>query len=231
MSEDPGPLPWQSVAPEILLSAYIHGWFPMAADESGAIHLFEANPRGIMPLTGDDGLHVPASVERTLRSKRFTITSDQDFAGVIRGCALPRSNDGVWISPQLIDAMCAMHTEGFAHSVEAWRTDPTTSTRHLVGGIYGVSVGRLFCAESMFCLPRPRLPDGSRHPLDGTDASKACLITLIRHLDACGYALLDIQMVTPHTARFGARDIRRAEYQSRMRPLVAEPDAWRPPPD
>ena len=230
MGEDPGPLPWNTVAPEILASAYMHGWFPMAADDTGAIHLFEADPRGIMPLTPDDGLHVPASVERVLRSGRFAITADEDFEGVIRGCALPRPNDGVWISAQLIDAMCAMHEAGFAHSVEAWRTDPETGEGHVVGGIYGVSIGRVFCAESMFCLPRPRLADGSRDPLDGTDASKACLVTLIRHLAACGYGLLDIQMVTPHTARFGARNIRRAHYRARTRPLVESPDAWRPLP-
>jgi leucyl/phenylalanyl-tRNA--protein transferase len=202
----------------------------MAADDSGAIHLFDADPRGIMPLAPKEGLHVPASVERVLRSKRFEITSDRDFEGVIRGCAVPRENDGVWISEQLIQAMCAMYEAGFAHSVEAWRTDPASGDPHLVGGIYGVSIGRLFCAESMFCVPRPRLPDGSRHPLDGTDASKACLVTVIRHLHACGYGLLDIQMVTPHTARFGARNIRRAQYKARTRPLVGSPDAWQPLP-
>jgi len=200
----------------------------MAADDSGAIHLFEANPRGIMPLTESEGFHVPASVERVFRAHRFTITSDQDFEGVIRGCALPREEDGVWLSAQLIAAMIAMHRAGHAHSVEAWRTDPATGAPHLVGGIYGVSIGRVFCAESMFHLPRPRLPGGARHPLDGTDASKVCLVALVRHLDRCGYGMLDIQMVTPHTARFGAIAIPAREYHARIDPLVEAPDAWRP---
>ena len=126
----------------------------MAADDSGAIHLFEADPRGVMPLTPEEGLHVPASVERVLRSGRFAITSDQGFEAVIRQCTLPRPNDGVDLR-KLIDAMCAMHGAGFAHSMRAWPPNPSTGARHVVGGIYGVSIGRLFCAESMFCLPRP----------------------------------------------------------------------------
>jgi len=200
----------------------------MAADDSGAIHLFDADPRAILPLSESDGLHIPASVHRAIRSNRFAITSDQDFEGVVRGCALPREEDGVWLSAQLIAAMIAMHRAGHAHSVEAWRSDPSTGERHLVGGIYGVSVGRVFCAESMFHLPRPRLPDGSRHPLDGSDASKVCLIALVHHLARCGYGMLDIQMVTPHTARFGASTIPARAYHARIDPLVEAPDAWRP---
>lgn len=227
MPRDPGELPWDSVDPEVLWSMYARGWFPMASDDSGLIDLYDADPRGVMPLSPADGLHVPTSVERAIRSNRFDVTSDAAFESVIRGCAHPRPGDGVWISPQLIDAMVAMHAYGVAHSVEAWRTDPSTGERVVVGGIYGVSVGRVFCAESMFCVPRPRLPDGSRDPLDGTDASKVCLVTLIRHLAACGYGLMDIQMVTPHTARFGAKTMRRAAYRTRIRPLVEARDAWR----
>ncbi len=228
MSQHPTEPPWESVDPRTLLVAYEHGWFPMATDDSGLIDLYDADPRGVMPLTEEDGLHVPASVERVINSGRFAVTSDHDFEGVIRGCATPRPGDGVWISDQLIGAMLAMHEFGRAHSVEAWRTHPETGARHLAGGIYGVSVGRVFCAESMFCRPRPRLGGGTRDPLDGTDASKVALVALIRHLVACGYGVMDIQMVTPHTARFGAAAIRRSVYRTRIEPLVDSPDAWRP---
>lgn len=214
--------------PRVLLAAYQQGVFPMSDGPSGEIALYEADPRGVMPLTEAQGLHVPRSVERAIRSARFTVTSDRAFERVVRGCAVPRPRDGVWLSKRLIAAMVSMHEAGLAHSVEAWRTDPATSNSVVVGGIYGVSVGRVFCAESMFCLPRPRNRDGTRHPLDGTDASKVCLVALIRHLHACGYAVLDIQMVTPHTARFGARNVSQRVYQGLIRPHVAAPDAWRP---
>lgn len=119
MPRDPGSLPWESVDPEVLWSTYARGWFPMASDDSGLIDLYDADPRGVMPLTVEDGLHVPASVDRVIRSGRFAVTSDADFEGVVRGCATPRPDDGVWISAQLIDAMVAMHAYGRAHSIEA----------------------------------------------------------------------------------------------------------------
>jgi leucyl/phenylalanyl-tRNA--protein transferase len=228
MARDRGGPPWETVEPEVLIRAYAAGVFPMAGDASGLIELYEADPRGVMPLSDAEGLHVPRSVERAMRSGRFVITADAAFETVVRGCAPPRAGDGVWISAQMIRAMVAMHSAGMAHSVEAWREDPATGERVVVGGIYGVSVGRVFCAESMYCAPRPRLADGSRDPLDGTDASKVCLVVLIRHLAACGYRVMDIQMVTPHTARFGAREISRRAYLSRIRREVGAPDAWQP---
>mgnify|MGYP001263116357 CR=1 FL=1 len=214
--------------PRVLLAAYQQGVFPMSDGPAGEIALYEADPRGVMPLTEAQGLHVPRSVARVIRSGRFTVTSDLAFERVVRGCAAPRPDDGVWLSKRLIAAMVAMHEAGLAHSVEAWRTDPKSGEPVVVGGIYGVSVGRVFCAESMFCFPRPRNRDGTRHSLDGTDASKVCLVALIRHLHACGYAVLDIQMVTPHTARFGARDVSRRMYLGLIGGLVTAPDAWRP---
>ncbi|MCA9283407.1 MAG: hypothetical protein KDA30_15375, partial [Phycisphaerales bacterium] len=99
-----------------------------------------------------------------------------------------------------------------AHSVEAWRTDPDTDKPLLVGGVYGISLNHAFFAESMFHTPQPRLPDGSRHPLDGSGASSVCLVALIQHLHRCGYHFCDTQVITPHVARFGAQSISRDDF-------------------
>ena len=135
---------------------------------------------------------------RTLRNGPFEITGDTDFAGVIRGCARPRTDDpATWITPEIIDAYIRLHELGRAHSVEA-RLDG-----RLVGGVYGVTINGLFAAESMF----HKVPN----------ASKVALVWLLKHLHARGYSLVDIQMVTPITARFGATEIPRQEYLRRLK--------------
>lgn len=201
---------------------YIEGAFPMA-DDQGRIAFYTADPRGILPLNERDGFRVPATVARDIRSQRFTITADTVFERVIRGCALPRrpspsaQADGTWITDQLVNWYTTLHEHGCAHSVEAWLTNPLTNNPELVGGVYGVAFGRAFFAESMFHIPQPRLPDNSRHPLDGSGASSVCLVALIQHLDRCGYHFCDTQVVTPHVARFGAQPIGSSEYLPRVR--------------
>jgi leucyl/phenylalanyl-tRNA---protein transferase len=133
----------------------------------------------------------------TLRSKKFRVTSDRDFAGVIRGCATSGDRTGhTWLSPEMIAAYENLHRFGHAHSVEAWQDD------QLAGGVYGVSIGGLFAAESMFFRQR--------------DASKVALYYLVTHLRSRGYRLLDIQQLTDHTASLGASEIPRAQFLERL---------------
>lgn len=213
---------------DTLLTAYRAGMFPMA--DGGHIGWYTADPRGILPLAEEEGLHIPRSTERAIRRGRFTLRCNTAFGRVMASCAAPRSeDDDPWIDPTLIRWYSRLHAAGHAHSIEAWLADPADGTRHLVGGIYGVAIGAAFFGESMFCAPRPRRADGSRDPLDGTDASKVCLITLVRHLRACGFTLFDTQMVTPHVATFGGRDIPAAEYAVLLDRAVSRPERWKRP--
>lgn len=215
---------------EMLLHAYRMGVFPMAVSEQGPINWYAADPRGILPLRPEHGLRVPRRLERTIKQRRFELTCDRAFAQVMRRCAPPRrADDSPWISSQLIDWYTRLHRAGHAHSIEAWRTDPATNEPHLVGGIYGVAIGAAFFAESMFHAPQPRLPDGSRHPLDGSDASKVCLVTLIRHLDACQFTLIDTQMTTNHVESFGGFEIEAEAFTVLLEDAINQSDRWKQP--
>ena len=148
--------------------------------------------------------HVPRRLPRTCRSGRFQVTFDRDFAGVIRGCATAAGRVGeTWLTPTMIDAYIRLHKLGYAHSVEAWHDG------RLAGGTYGLAIGGLFAAESMFYRVR--------------DASKVALVHLVEHLRPRGYSLLDIQQLTPHTARFGAIEIPRKQYLRRLATALAQP--------
>lgn len=183
---------------ERLLDAYRHGIFPWPSSEIEPMLWWSPDPRAILPL---GGLHVSRRLQRRLQRDEFAVTCDRDFAGVIAGCATgPDREGGTWITPQMEHAYRALHRRGQAHSVEAWQD------AKLVGGVYGVSVGALFAAESMFYRVR--------------DASKVALFHLVQHLVARGYQLLDIQQLTPHTARLGAVEISRDEYLNRLATAV-----------
>lgn len=213
---------------ERLRDAYASGAFPMADPVTSEIDFYCADPRATLPL--DDRFHEPRSVRRDRRRGRFDLLGDTAFAEVVRGCAAPRRDSTAgdsWLSPRLIDWSIQLHEAGFAHSVEAWRRD-AKGREKLVGGIYGVSVGRAFIAESMFHRARPRLPDGSRDPFDGTGASSVCLVALVQHLRACGYELLDVQIPNPHTERFGVVTTPLESFLSQLRRAADEEDAWRP---
>lgn len=179
------------LTPALIDRAYRQGIFPMA-DDDGTILWYSPDPRAIIPLE-PEAFHVPRSLRQTIRQGRFEIRIDHDFAGVMAGCA---DRTETWISAAITRVYGAMHRQGWAHSVEAWQEG------HLVGGLYGVSLGGAFMGESMF----------SR----ATDASKVCLVALVERLRARGYTLLDSQFHTPHLARFGLRLIPRRVYLDRL---------------
>ncbi|MGA2797518.1 MAG: leucyl/phenylalanyl-tRNA--protein transferase [Thermoguttaceae bacterium] len=181
--------------PAWLLDAYRHGIFPWPiGDMDEPMAWWSPDPRAIIPL---DRFHVSRRLVRTCDSGRFTVSLDRDFAGVIRGCATAGDRVGnTWLTKRMIAAYIRLHRLGHAHSVEVWHENK------LAGGTYGVAIGGLFAAESMFHRVR--------------DASKVALVHLVEHLKQRGYELFDIQQLTPHTARFGAVEIPRREYLARL---------------
>ena len=180
---------------ELLLAAYASGWFPMA-DEEGVISWYSPDPRGIMPI---DTFHVPSRLQRVVRRTVVQVDIDTAFEEVMRACAEAErepGDSGTWISDEIIESYCALHAQGYAHSVEV-RQDGT-----LVGGLYGVALGGAFFGESMFHR--------------ATDASKVALVALVNRLRARGFVLLDTQWVTAHLQQFGAIEIPRPEYLRRL---------------
>ena len=180
---------------ELLLAAYASGWFPMADDE-GVISWYSPDPRGILPL---DTFHVPSRLQRVVRKGTVQVAIDTEFEAVMRACAEAErepEETGTWISEEIIESYCALHEQGYAHSVEV-RQDGA-----LVGGLYGVALGGAFFGESMF------------HRV--TDASKVALVALVTRLRSQGFVLLDTQWVTAHLQQFGAIEIPRPEYLQRL---------------
>jgi leucyl/phenylalanyl-tRNA--protein transferase len=173
--------------PRLLLQGYAAGIFPMA-DSRQASELFWVEPRAraVIPL---DSFHLSKSLRRTIRSGKFTVTIDRDFPAVIEACA---DREETWINGDIERAMLALHGTGHAHSVEVWHEGA------LVGGLYGVKLGRAFFGESMF----------SRM----TDASKVALAWLVARMKAGGFTLLDCQFMTSHLASLGAVSISRKAY-------------------
>ena len=186
--------------PRLLLQGYATGIFPMA-DSRDADELFWVEPRNraIIPLAG---FHVSHSLRRTIRSGRFAVTHDRDFAGVIAACA---DREETWINAELEQAMLALHCSGHAHSVEVWQAG------ELVGGLYGVKLGRAFFGESMF----------SR----ATDASKVALAWLVTRLRVGNFTLLDCQFMTDHLASLGAVTIGRDSYVTLLSAALGGPGA------
>jgi leucyl/phenylalanyl-tRNA---protein transferase len=184
-----------SLSPEWLLDAYRHGIFPWPLiDGVSEPQWWSPDPRAIFEL---DQFHASRRLIQTLRGKKFTVSSDRDFAGVILGCATVGDRRGkTWLLPEMIEAYERLHLLGYAHSVEVWFNGM------LAGGVYGVAVGGLFAAESMFHTVR--------------DASKVALFHLVNHLRQQGYQLLDIQQLTDHTESLGAIEISRHEYLHRL---------------
>ncbi len=181
-----------SLDPQTLLSAYAQGVFPMA-DRNGTIRWFTADPRGIIPL---DQFHVPRTLQQLVKQDKFDIRINHDFAATMRGCMNARLRE-TWINDRLIDAYLRLHQLGFAHSVESWQDE------HLVGGLYGVSLGGAFFGESMFHTQ--------------PNASKVALVHLVDRLRKRKFALLDTQATTPHLIQFGCIEIPSGEYERRLR--------------
>src|SRR5262245_56917098 len=185
-----------SLAPDWMLEAYRRGIFPMPikVERRRLIAWLSPDPRGILEF---DGLHISCRLARRLRRGEFSFTINRAFERVVEGCAAPRGHDDdCWLTLSMQNAYLTLHNLGHAHSVEVWQDG------RLAGGLFGVSIGGLFAAESMF------------HRV--TDASKAALAFLVAHLECRGYSLLDVQWTNPHTRRLGARDVSRNEYLSRL---------------
>ncbi|ALA60964.1 leucyl/phenylalanyl-tRNA--protein transferase [Nitrospira moscoviensis] len=195
--------------PERLIEAYRHGIFPWY-NEDQPILWWSPDPRAVL---FPSRLHVPRSLEKTLRRGRFTFTLDTCFRDVMIRCAGPRiqyPEGGTWITPAMIEAYTELHQLGYAHSIETWQDG------RLVGGLYGVALGAAFFAESMFM----RVPD----------ASKAALVRLVRQLRAWDFQLIDCQQSSPHVRRFGAQNIPRREFIARLAAALAVLDRrgpWR----
>ncbi|MDB5734527.1 MAG: leucyl/phenylalanyl-tRNA--protein transferase [Alphaproteobacteria bacterium] len=193
------------LTPEILLRAYAEGLFPMA-ERRGDPALYWVSPekRGIIPL---QEFHVPRRLARTVRSGRFTVTSDQAFADVMRACAAPAAGrEETWINDEILRLYIALHVGGHAHSVECWRDGA------LVGGLYGVRLGGAFFGESMFSRER--------------DASKVALVWLVEALRQGGFTLLDTQFLTAHLAGFGALEIPRLQYLALLNQALGREAVW-----
>ena len=185
---------------DLLLAAYSSGWFPMA-DEAGTISWYSPDPRGVLPL---ETFHVPSRLQRTMRRSALQVRVDTMFADVMRACADAErqgEDGGTWISDEIIASYSALHTQGYAHSVEVH------DGGRLVGGLYGVALGSAFFGESMFHT--------------ATDASKIALVALIDRLRNRGFTLLDTQWVTPHLQQFGAIEIPRPDYLKKLEASLA----------
>lgn len=192
------------LSPEVLLSAYMQGIFPMAHDD-GRIYWYSPDPRAILPL---DGLHVAQSLRRVIHRGAFDIRFDTAFDAVIAACAAPAAGrEQTWISAEIQRAYSELHRLGFAHSVEAWQGD------ELAGGLYGVSIRGFFAGESMFSRCR--------------DASKVALYYLVQHLRARQFRLLDTQFQTAHLMKMGAVEISRRRYLILLRRALAVKTAFK----
>ena len=180
------------IDPEELLLAYRLGIFPMAESRTAKDVLWvRPSERGIIPL---DKFHVPHRLARTVRTDRYEVRVDTAFGRVIRACAAAPGRRETWINDAIIDVFEALHARGLAHSVETWREG------ELAGGVYGLSLGAAFFAESKF----------SR----ATDASKVALVHLAARLKAGGYRLLDAQFPNPHLEQFGAVTVAELKFEA-----------------
>ncbi|PJE31363.1 leucyl/phenylalanyl-tRNA--protein transferase [Pseudooceanicola antarcticus] len=180
------------ITPELLLQAYMSGIFPMAESRDDP-ELFWVDPRrrGIFPL---DGFRISRSLRRRLRRPDYSVTTDRDFTGVLEGCA---DREETWINDEISELYHALHDRGHAHSLEVWSEGGA-----LIGGVYGVTLGRAFFGESMFSRRR--------------DASKIALAWMVDRLNLCGFTLFDTQFLTDHLASLGAIEIPRARYHARL---------------
>lgn len=194
------------LSPQRLIEAYSRGIFPWF-NHGDPILWWSPDPRMVLfPCE----LKISRSLRKTLKKQAYEIRIDTAFRQVMEACAAPRASQrGTWIAPAMISAYTELHRQGLAHSVETWVEDK------LVGGLYGVSLGRMFYGESMFSL--------------AADTSKIAFVHLVRHVERRGYGLIDCQMKTGHLASLGAREIPRAEFSKKLSELVNFPEingAW-----
>ena len=190
------------LTPALLIDAYSHGIFPWFEDDAEPVLWWSPDPRAVM---APAEVHISHSLGKRIRSGVFRVTVDVAFAEVTAACAEPRARGGgTWITQKMRSAYQQLHDLGLAHSVETWRGSD------LVGGLYGVSLGRMFFGESMF----------SRVP----DASKVALAHLARQLDSWGFTLIDCQIPSPHLASLGAREVARRSFLDLVAANRCHPD-------
>ncbi len=188
------------LSPEILALAYSQGAFPMA-DDDGQVEFYSVPRRALFPI---DGVRLSRSMAKVIRRGGFEITFDQDFRGVMEGCA--DRPEGTWISPEIQAAFEGLHRLGWAHSCEAWQGG------ELAGGVYGVAIGGLFGAESMFHRR--------------TNASKAALAALVDHCRILGFTLFDAQIMNPHLASLGAFEVTADRDQELLAEALRAETPW-----
>lgn len=182
--------------PDLILEAYAQGIFPMAdSAENPHFHFYCPDKRGQLSI---EQLHIPKKLLKTVKKYPYKVTIDQDFEGVIDGCA--RSKKGrerTWINQPIRDVFIELHGLGYTHSVECWEDNK------LVGGLYGLAIGAVFCGESMFS--------------EADDASKIALIHLCARLHKGGFTVLDTQFTNEHLEQFGIYEIPQAEYEEKIK--------------
>ncbi len=194
------------LSPARLLDAYRHGIFPWPDDDGTPMLWWSPDPRLVL---APAELRVSRSLRKRLRAGTFRVTFDRAPADVLDGCAAPRDEEGgTWITREIRDAYLALHAAGFMHSIEAWSGD------RLAGGLYGVSIGRMFFGESMFARE--------------TDASKVAFVWLVRQLARWGVDLVDCQVRTDHLVSLGAREMPRARFLAEVAARVGAPEPSRP---
>lgn len=183
-----------------ILDAYSRGIFPWFSEDEPVLW-WSPDPRMVLfPAE----FKVSRSLAKVVKSGRFEVRFDTSFRTVMQACAAPREGvDGTWIVPEMIDAYTTLHERGFAHSVESWRDGA------LVGGLYGMALGKVFFGESMFARE--------------TDASKTALVALVERLKRDGCELIDCQQETRHLASLGARPIPRREFVQKLKELIHFP--------
>ncbi|WP_305073220.1 leucyl/phenylalanyl-tRNA--protein transferase [Propionivibrio sp.] len=189
------------LTPQRLVTAYLKGIFPWYSPGE-PILWWSPDPRMVLfPAE----FRLSRSLRKTLRNKDYRVRLDTRFKAVIEACARTKRKDqaGTWIAPEIQAAYIKLHELGYAHSVETWVDD------RLVGGLYGIAIGKMFYGESMFA--------------HATDASKIALAHLVRFLADNGFGLIDCQMNTAHLASLGAREIPRTEFTDHLRRLTATP--------
>lgn len=182
------------LSPERLIEAYHNGIFPWY-NPGEPILWWSPDPRAVIYL---DDLHVSRSLKKFIRRQPYRLTLNYSFASVIHECAITRSEE-TWIGPEIRAAYIQLHHQGIAHSVEVWLKD------ELIGGLYGIAQGKIFCGESMFSKR--------------DNASKCALVALCQHLIAYDFVLIDSQIINSHTASMGAIEIPRIEYLNLLKKL------------
>jgi leucyl/phenylalanyl-tRNA--protein transferase len=194
------------LSPERLLLAYRMGIFPWYSEDC-PILWWSPNPRLILR---PERFHISKSLQKVIKRGVFTVTMDHAFRAVVTACAQkPRpGQDGTWIMPEMIDAYCRLHEQGHAHSVEAWQEGA------LVGGLYGLHVGRCFFGESMFS--------------DTPDASKVALAALVERVTGWDDGFIDCQLPTPHLKRLGAEAVGRKTFLKMLKKACEgrTPECW-----